>query len=203
MTDRLHQQVVALAAALQALALIIDVARHGKTDPALTAVCLQGLLRPYQPDIARLYGGARQLKAGLTTLREQLTQPRDMELTRYLIAILHLEARLRKQPTRLQAISAGLEHARRQAEYFDGLTTGTVHASLARLYTEHVSNLRPRVIVAGERAHLEQPQNVDLIRALLLAAVRAVTLWREAGGSRLDLIFRRRKLLQMADELRA
>lgn len=199
--DRLEQQVIALGAAFQAVGQVVEIARRGRADPALVNICLQGLLRPYEPDLARLYGGIRPLRPGLALLIEQLTQPKDMEITRYVIALLHLEKRLAGQPQRLRAMAADLEHARRQATFFEGLSSGSTQAALGRIYSEHVSTLRPRILVMGERAYLEQPHNTDTIRALLLAAIRAISLWRKHGGSRLHLLLRRGRLIGAAREL--
>ena len=196
-----EQQVVALAAAFQGLGQVVEIARRGRADPALVNICLQGLLQPYQPDVSAIYGGVRALRPGLLLLIEQLSQPTNVELTRYTVALLQLESALRKQPKRMQAISSDLEHVRRQATFFDGLSSGSTQAALSRIYSEHVSTLRPRVMVAGERSYLEQPHNADTIRALLLAGIRAVTLWRANGGRRLDLLFRRGRLVGIAREL--
>jgi len=198
---KLTQQTAALAAAFQALTLIIDIARRGRADPTLVSTCMQGLLKPYQPNVAALYGGVRALRPGMVALRAQLERPKDVELTRYAIALLHLESKLRKQPERLQAITAGLERARRQIEFFGGQPSAGTYAALASLYSEQISDLRPRIMIAGERSHLEQTSNTDLIRALLLAAIRAISLWRDRGGSRLDLLFRRRRMLTAVNEL--
>lgn len=203
MTAAAREQALALAAAFQAVSLIVDIARHGRADQALVRTCLQGLVLPYQGDVASLYGGATQLRPGLINLRAQLTHARDPDLMRYAAGLLHLENRLRQQSARLQGIAEGLEKAKRQAEYFDGPTSAPVIAALAHLYSEHVSSLRPRIMINGERAYLEQPQNADLIRALLLSALRALAFWRQHGGSRLKLLLRRSALLETVDGLLA
>lgn len=193
-----HRQTVALGALFQCLLTISMVARRGHADPALVQTCLSGLLRPYQDDLEALYGGRFALRPGLESLAEQLTQPRDVELTRYAVTLLHLEKRLSRQPTRLAALARGLAHAQRQAEYFDSLNVRPIIQHLASLYSEQISPLRPRVLVQGTRPFLEDPHNAELIRALLLAAIRAVSLWREAGGRRWQLLLRRHKLLACA-----
>lgn len=203
MNKAIRHQTLALAAAFQAISLIVDIARRGRADQALVKVCLQGLLQPYEGDVETLYGGTAALRPGLINLRAQLSHVRDPEQMRYAAVLLHLENRLRRQPKRLQAIAQGLEKVRRQASYFDGETNGPVIAALAHLYSEQVSTLRPRVLVTGERAYLEQPQNADLIRALLLAALRALAFWRQHGGSRLGLLLRRSALLGTVDGLLA
>jgi high frequency lysogenization protein len=48
---------------------------------------------------------------------------------------------------------------------------------------------------------LENPDNQNLIRALLLAAIRAAVLWRQCGGRRLSLFLRRSALLEAASGL--
>jgi high frequency lysogenization protein len=202
-TSAVREQVLALAAAFQAISLVGDLARHGRADSALVRGCLQGLVLPYQPDIASLYGGVEQLRPGMIALKAQLAHPRDMTFTRYAAVLLHLERRLRRQPARLNGIAAGLERVRRQAEYFDGPNSGPVVAALAHIYSEHISTLRPRVLVTGERVYLEQAQNADLIRALLLAALRAFSFWRQKGGSRIGLIVRRGALLRTLESLLA
>ena len=71
-------------------------------------------------------------------------------------------------------------------------------AGLADCYRQTVSTLQPRVIVNGDPAILENPDNQNLIRALLLAAIRAAVLWRQCGGGRLTLVLRRRALVEAA-----
>lgn len=202
MTPADRNQALALAAAFQAVSVVIDIARHGRTNTALVRTCLQGLVQPYQSDLAGLYG-IEQLRPGLIALQAQLTHPQDPHFTRYAVMLLHLESRLRRQPDRLQGIAAGLERVRRQVEYFGGADSGPVIAALAHLYSEHVSTLRPRILITGERAYLEQAQNAELIRALLLSALRALSFWRQHGGSRFGLILRRWRVLRAVAELLA
>ena len=196
-----RRQLLALAAACQALGQVGEIARNGRGDPALINVCLAGLLEPYRQDIERIYNGLPGLRAGLTLLRTQLTEPRDVELTGYLLAILHLEQKLRRDPQRLQELAAGLEAARRQNEYFEGGNRAAVAGRLGELYGSTVGSLRPRIMVRGAREHLEQSHNADLIRALLLSAIRAASFWREHGGNRWQLLFSRRRLVADIDVL--
>jgi len=43
--------------------------------------------------------------------------------------------------------------------------------------------------------------NLERIRALLLAGIRSIILWRQMGGTRLQLVFSQQELKQAADEL--
>jgi high frequency lysogenization protein len=58
-------------------------------------------------------------------------------------------------------------------------------------------------MVEGNPAYLQQPVQVNQIRALLLAAVRGAVLWRQLGGSQLRLLFRRRQYAMLARGLLA
>ena len=78
-----------------------------------------------------------------------------------------------------------------------------VIAGLADCYRQTVSTLQPRIIVRGEQAVLARPEVQQVVRALLLAAVRAAVLWRQCGGGRLTLLLRRRALHEAAGDLLA
>ena len=44
-------------------------------------------------------------------------------------------------------------------------------------------------------SHLQVSSNAARIRALLLAGIRSARLWRQLGGSRWQMVFSRRRLL--------
>lgn len=196
----LDSQTLALAAIFQALAEVRRLAREGRAETTTVAGCVAGLLNHYEGDVAGAYGGARTLIPGLRQLHRQLTQPGDMEVTRYAVVVLHLERKLVRDRQRLAVLAGGLEQARSQADYFHP-THENVIGRLADLYSETVSSLKPRIMIQGSREWLEDTRNANLIRALLLAAIRAATLWRDQGGSRFKLLFRRKQLLATTHRL--
>ena len=53
-------------------------------------------------------------------------------------------------------------------------------------------------MIHGDPLHLRNPDNQNRLRALLLAAVRSARLWRQVGGSRWQLLFRNRPILDEA-----
>ncbi|MDZ7809784.1 MAG: DUF489 family protein [Arhodomonas sp.] len=163
--------------------------------------CLRALLGRLEGDLTTLYGSREALAPGLRLLVDHLNQPREAELTRYLVTVLHLERRLARDRRRFQKIVSGLRGAAEQAEYFGSVIHDNVLHNLGDLYSQTVSEVRPRIMVSGERAHLEDPRNAAAIRALLLSALRSAALWRRAGGSRLRLILGRRQLIDSARAL--
>ena len=102
----------------------------------------------------------------------------------------------------LEELSAGIERAKTQAQLY-GPAHESLVAELAGIYRDSVSVLGPRILVHGDRRYLDNPRNADRIRALLLAGVRSVVLWRQKGGSRLQLVLSRRAILRECQRLLA
>ena len=198
--SRLRNEVLALAALFQAVGEVRDVAENGRSDPQRVETCITGLLRTFEGDVAEVYGGDTALSAGLSQLQRQLANPRDMDQTRYVVMSVHLERKLMRRRDMLKTLADGLDVARGQAEQF-GITHENVIGRLADLYGQTISQLRPRIMVQGERVWLEDPRNANLVRALLLAGIRAATLGRASGANRLRLIIGRNRLVQATTQL--
>lgn len=193
-----REQALALGGVFMALGQVRRLGTYGQSDPRQTEPCLRALMGDYDGDIAALFGGTEQLQPGVRELIDHLSNPHEAELTRHLITVLALERRLSRSRRYLEHIRDGLQRAASQADYFDSPIHRNVVGNLGDLYSETLSQLKPRIIVRGERVHLEDPDNAAMIRALLLAAVRAAALWRTSGGSRWRLITRRRHLIDAA-----
>jgi len=192
------ERAMALGALFLALKQVRGIAEQGRIDNAALAVCLHGLLGHYQNDVETLYGEPGCLDEGLRLLTDHLSQPRNMQLTRYLVSVLQLERKLRRDRGRLAEVGTGLERARGQMDYFGDVTHPSVIASVAETYKDRISPLRPRIIVQGHGRYLEDERHAAAIRALLLAAIRAAGLWQVNGGGRLRLIFGRSQIIDSA-----
>jgi high frequency lysogenization protein len=197
-----HDRVIALAGVLQAADLVRDIARRGQARSDDVETGLASLIQIDAASSADIYGGIARLRTGLRLLEQQLEQPRDMELTRYVLALLGLERKLARRPELLDAIRAGIEDAIRNLPHFPVDHSNTI-ARFADLYLNSLSTLSPRIMVSGDPAHLSHPENANRIRALLLAGIRAATLWRQSGGGRLTLLLRRNPLLRETRRLLA
>ena len=119
-------------------------------------------------------------------------------MAKYVIAMLQLEATLRRRPEVVDAIRRGIDAAKSQTGALEIESDGTVPTQLveklAELYTRTVSTLTPRIMVSGEQGHLANPQIAAAVRAALFAGIRAAVLWRQLGGSRWQLLLSRRRL---------
>ncbi len=203
MSDSLTDRVLALAGIFQAAQLVQKIARKGMTDTEPFEICISTLFKIDASSVDDVYGGAQHLRPGLkilVDLFDKRGEKLDMEITRYVIAVLVLERKLAKKPEMLNKISEGIEHAELLAEHLS-IIHENVLATLADIYSDTVSQLSPRIMVNGEGGYIDIPDNANKIRALLLAAIRSAVLWRQKGGGRLQLIFSRNKYVHEAERL--
>jgi len=197
-------RVIALAGLFQALALVRALATRGSGDTLSMRQSIASVFRIDADSPVDVYGGIGNLRLGLETLVAQLGESgkRDLTLTRMMLQVLRLERSLARRTDVLRALRSGIDGMRGLAEQAE---TGQVDVSarLADLYVQTLSRLAPRILVEGNPTYLQQSAQVDQIRALLLAAVRAAVLWRQLGGTQMRLLFRRRQYAMMARGLLA
>lgn len=189
-------RVIALAGLFQAIALVRAVATRGSADARIMQHSLASVFKIDADSPADVFGGIGNLRVGLETLVAQLGEAgkRDLALTRMAIQVLRLERSLARRTDTLRALRSGIDGMRAATESGQS----DLAARLADLYAQTLSRLQPRVMVEGNPTYLQQPVQVNQIRALLLAAVRAAVLWRQLGGSQLRLLFRRRQYAMLA-----
>ena len=200
MPEKHLERVMALSGLYQATSLVQQVARQGNVDGSPLQTSIESVFRIESGSTEAIYGGWGELRCGLSTLIQQLDRrERDLELTRYAVCLLFLERKLARRKDLMQIILAGIDVATAQADYFSS-THENVLAKLADIYRSTVSTLSPRIMVSGTPAYLNNPDNANKIRALLLAGLRATVLWRQLGGNRLQLLFARGNILRSAEQ---
>ncbi|MGD8408004.1 MAG: high frequency lysogenization protein HflD [Thiohalophilus sp.] len=201
--NRTEEQVLALSAVFQSAQLVHNIASSGRYDEQDMQVCLQGILNTNPESVSEVYGSVMALRQGLQTLVNQLgvNARRDNAfVARYVIALLHLQRKLQNNPAMLGQIADGIDRVKAQLEHYE-LTHPNVLANLAGIYSDTVSQLTPKIMVNGEQQHLSNPDNVNRIRALLLGGIRAGILWHQVGGRRWHFLFRRKRLVDTAQQL--
>ncbi|MBK1723752.1 lysogenization regulator HflD [Thiocystis violacea] len=194
-----RDRLIALAGLYQAVNSVTRIAHHGSADAEVMEPCMYSLFQVDSDTVEAVFGepgavmnGARQIVA------QMMGQPeRNLELTRYVVQVIRLERSLAKRPDMLGQIGRGIEQAADKREHFALLHPNLI-AHFAELYSSTLSHLSPRIIIQGDPLHLRNPDNQSRVRALLLAAVRAAMLWRQVGGSRFQLLFRNRQMLEDA-----
>lgn len=200
MRKGLHFQVLPLAGLLHATSLVRRLAQEGRVDETQFTCAIEPVLQLEPESIEAVYGSAECRHAMITVLKAQLTNEngnRDLDATRYSATLMHLERKLVARDDLMNTLREGLEAARDQAGHFSA-THDNVIARLADLYANTVSQLQPKIMVQGDPRYLEEPGTANRVRALLLAGMRSVVLWRQCGGSRLKLVLGRNRLLRAA-----
>lgn len=197
-----EDRAIALAGLFQACLLVQQVARKGLADAQALAANIHSLFQVDTEHVIDAYGGLDDLMPGLRLAYRQLsgTEPRDNELTRYLLSLVQLERKLMGHAERLDNIGRGIQSAVARLPHFPQ-THSNILASLADIYAENISTLKPRVMVSGEPVYLQNPDNVNRIRALLLSGIRSAMLWRQIGGRRRHLLLGRERIVNALQRL--
>ncbi len=199
-----RDRIIALAALMQSISLVQQIAETGQIEQSDFETVLNSLLALDAPTAEAVYGDVSQLKPGLKQLNNQLSKSKDkkdVQLLRYAINLLHLERQLAKRPAMMDLISREIEQIPQQIEYFGDINNPQVIARLADIYHRTISELTPRIQVQGDPGFLQQADNVNRVRALLLAGIRAAILWRQKGGRRWHFVFHTSKMLKIATSL--
>lgn len=193
------ERAIALAGLHQAVTCVMRIARQGSADAGIMQPCIHSLFQVDAEDVESVFGEPGALLNGARQLIAQLTgQPeRDLNLTRYVLQVIKLERELAKRPDLVDILAAGIAEAKAKRAHFEQLHPNLI-AHFADLYSQTLSHLQPRIFIHGDSLHLRDPDNQNLIRALLLAAVRSARLWRQVGGSRWQLLFRNQLILDGA-----
>ena len=197
-----RDRTIALAGVFQAAQLVTALARNGQCEQAALQSSIESLFQFTPDSVEAVYGGIAGLETGLSTLIMQIDQParRDLEVARYVISLITHGDKLLKDRPRFEALGKDLEILEQKTRHFD-LADYSRTAHLARLYQQYISPVQPQIMVRGEPLYLQNPQIAEQIRSILLAGIRAAVLWRQCGGRRWQLIMRRRKTMEIAQDL--
>lgn len=204
MSRSLQDQTLALAGLFQAAALVQQVAQSGQCAESSLETCIRSLFATDPASTLDVYGGElKDLREGLSTLSGVLgkqTRQQDIEVLRYALSLMNLEAKLRRDTDMLAVIGSRIDQARHTAGHF-GYVHPNLIANLGSVYADTISTFRLRIQVSGQPTILQQDENAAKVRALLLAGIRSAVLWRQSGGRRWRLILNRGKVIAMARDL--
>jgi high frequency lysogenization protein len=203
--NSISNQVIALAGVYQACHQVKSVAWQGQCETCALDTAVESVFKIDAASLDDVYGGRQNVLQGLRILARELdpgTPQPDRELTRYVLSLLSIEKKLAKQPGISEAIGNAIAAATTQLNHFGHQHPNTL-AALADIYQRTVSQFRPRILVNGERLHLSNENNAAKIRALLLAGLRSMVLWRQCGGNRLRFLLQRKTYYHEANSLLA
>jgi len=199
-----NNRVIALAGVFQAAFLASQIANSGSTNSEAMLTSIESLFKIDADSAEDVFGGTQNLRCGLHYLYAQLglKQSENIEITQYVIALLHLERKLEKNPEMQKKIYDEICISKNRLDHFHSLHENII-AQLADIYSSTISTLRPRIMIQGNPLHLQNNSNASQIRALLLAGIRSAMLWRQCGGGRFQIIMGRKKLALKAQQMLA
>ena len=205
MRQSLPNDILSLAAVLQAVSLVDGIAFTGKVkDNVCFKASIYSLFEQTNDDVAAIYSSVDNLKLGIDNLELYLSRDtRGEDFTnrvRYMTQLNRLAIMLSDNQKMAENIGEALAEANKHKKSVNSLVT-----YLAKTYYDNFSSLptKNRIVVLGKKENLKIEKNVNMIRALLFAGVRASLLWREHGYGVLSLLLRRKKMLRQIIDSRA
>jgi len=202
MLKSIRNQTIALAGVSQAVYLVQQLAKRGIAETSTIESSISSVLRIDADNVDDVFGGLGGIAMGLRKLGRQLlsSNTMDPEQARYAAVLVFLEKKLMQDHGMVKKLRVGVEKAAAIAENRPVLDDAVIGA-LAETYQGTVSQLSPKIMVNGEQIHLTNLENANRIRALLLAGIRSVVLWKQCGGSRFKFFFTRGKILAQTQQL--
>ncbi len=199
MTNIEEQQVIGLAAMVQALSLVQTVAMKGQFDTNTALPIFYSLIN-YNPDsVSEAYNNdTHALGTGFSQLKKLFSDELDKDLAQYMLAVITLERKLVANPKMRQALQTQLQQIFNdnfdddfdnfdddndnkieniENNIADLLTSNETVERFAKIYKETASHTEPRIMVKGNHQFLQSETSANQIRALLLAALRGQTIF--------------------------
>ena len=201
--SKLQDQTLALASMFQSASLINQLAEGETINQAAFDCSLDSLFSLEAKSTEEIYGPGDGLILGLKTLVAYLDTEKQMidkRIAYYVLSMIKLQHRLMKNQQMIVEVQNGLNNIQSQARDFELSPQARIH-KIDGLYQQTISRIKPRIMVQGDQMQLSNSDVTSKIRSLLFAGIRAAVLWRQLGGSRLKLIFSRKKYVQQAVQM--
>ena len=198
--NKAAKQTLALASIFQTTSLVHQLASTGQCDSHSNKASLNSIVSQ-SDDVDEIFSSPEDLRVGFESLKTLLEKkPISMQnIMLYSTALINLEKKLMKKPQLLTQISAEIDHIKKQ-DFFDIHHSNSI-ARLAELYKNTLGSLNPTIMVRGEQIYLTNRHTANHIRALLLAGIRAVSLWKSQGGKTWHLLINKKKTLRYVNSL--
>lgn len=196
-----HQQrTLALASLLQTTALVEQLASTGTCNSTSDKASLKSIITN-STNVEEVFTSPKELATGLQSLKIAFGKKTKniQNVIFYSLALINLEKKLMKNQALLSKVSDEIEQIKNQ-EFFE-ISHANSLARLAELYKTTLGELNPTIIVNGEEVYLSNQHTANHIRALLLAGIRAVSLWRSQGGRTWQLLLNKKKTLKLVNAI--
>lgn len=193
-----------MAGVFQAAALVEKLAKTGYMSTDLLETAIASLFNQNPATTLDVFGDRiENLELGLKVMSDLFNHQRSRDYPdtlRYVLGILYLQRKLQRRSDMLEVIGKRLQQSKQQADHFS-LSHENVLANVASIYSDTISTFKYRIQVKGDFSYLQQTRIANQVRALLLAGIRSAMLWMQVGGTRIQVIFKRKQLSLCADDL--
>lgn len=191
---------LALAGVCQAIDCVQSIARNGQANKDDMNTIFKSALKIDANSAEEIYGDYKDLHTGFQSIVSQLSGSKtDSNFGRYLVNIISLEKQFTNNTKMMDLVANRISQSNRLVEYQDDeAINSTTIEQLAATYKDSISKLPTKIQVTGNSKYLEQITNQNLIRALLLGALRSAVLWRQVGGKKRQFILNKSKLVDTA-----
>jgi high frequency lysogenization protein len=198
--NKLQKQTLALASLLQSAALVDQLAHTGACDSKGGEASLKSLVTN-SVNIEDIFNSPKDLSVGLNSLKSVLNKglKNNQHIVFYSLTLISLEKKLMKNKVFLSKVSTEIEAIKKQKFFEIGHSNSL--ARLAELYKSTLGKINPTIMVNGEKIHLSNKHTSNHIRALLLAGIRAVSLWKSQGGKTWHLLFNKKQTLKLINTI--
>ncbi|CAM3256887.1 high frequency lysogenization protein HflD [Xenorhabdus nematophila] len=206
MAKNYHDITLALAGICQSGRLVQTLAHEGQCDTDSFEMMVNSILNMNPTSTLDVFGNnACNLRIGLDAMLGMFNTSHggiSAELTRYVLSLMALERHLSKNQSSANELANRISQLERQQSYFEPMSEGMLNA-LAGIYVDVISPLGPRIQVTGSPEVLRNTLIQAKVRTVLLAGIRCAVLWKQIGGSRLQIMFSRQRLSQQAKDILA
>lgn len=198
----MRDQTIALAGVYQAAAFAHELAQSGAVS---RRDCFAGSIESLfvvNPDstMAVFNHDINRVSLGLSTLIKSFNKDKAyLNIIKYVLTLLNLQSKFMTNDAMMKQVQHGIQQAAHLGSFEEH--EKAMIEILAATYSKTISQLQPRVIIAGQPYHLKNNLVTEQIRAVLLAGIRSAVLWKQVGGSHLQLLFKRKAYLQEAEAL--
>lgn len=203
MAKNYYDITLAFAGVNQAAGLVRELAHSGTCDNVAFRASLNSIIEVNPSSTLNVFGEEANLRVGLEVTLGLLNGSAakvGAEIMRYCSGIIALERKLSANSQALNELSNRISQVERQLIHFD-IDSENIIGALSDIYVDIISPLGAKIQVVGSPEALQRASVQARVRATLLAGVRAAVLWRQVGGSRMQLLFARRHITQQAKQI--
>ena len=186
--------IISLSALLHSSYLVNKISTTGQNCSNEAEMLIRSIYTTDTFEAKSIYKNYNELHDGYVILKKILTRNTDIPLItmqKYALNMILIQKNINKINDLKYLIRKKIDNYQENSMMATNL--GDLITYTEEIYVECIGIIRPRVVVSGKKEYLEE--NSSLIRALLLSGIRAAFLWDYYGGSKWQLMFRRKEIL--------